>query len=79
MATLDENGTELRHQWGQITTILLVLAITITFLWLIRMRQLLLRGAKAMDKGILTPSDFCLLGRHMEFDNYDPESIKNEI
>jgi hypothetical protein len=43
------------------------------------MRQLLLRGAKDMDKGILTPSDFCLMGRHMEFDNYDPESIKNEI
>jgi len=43
------------------------------------MRQLLLQAAKNLDIGILTPSDFCLMGKHMEFDNYDPESIKAEI
>lgn len=63
----------------QITTLLLVVAIVITFIWLIRMRQLLQRGAEALDRGSLTPSDFCLMGRHMQFENYDPESIKKEV
>jgi hypothetical protein len=63
----------------QYTTILLVVCITFTFLWLIKMRQMLLRGAKALDKGITTPSDFCLMGRHMQFEQYDPASIKREI
>lgn len=43
------------------------------------MRQLLLQAAKNLDMGILTPSDFCLMGKHMEFSNYDPDSIKAEI
>lgn len=75
----DPNGEAIRHTYMQVMTILLVVCITFTFLWLIRMRQLLQRGAKALDKGITTPSDFCLMGRHMQFEQYDPASIKKEI
>jgi hypothetical protein len=39
----------------------------------------LLEAAKKLDVLTLTPSDFCLMGKHMEFENYDPESIKKEI
>jgi hypothetical protein len=68
-----------RHEWMHVTAGLLLAAIIITFMWLIRMRQLLLQEAKDLDMQTLTPSDFCLMGKHMEFEKYDPESIKTEI
>ena len=27
----------------------------------------------------MTPSDYCLMGKHMIFEKYDPDSIKAEI
>ena len=35
--------------------------------------------AKNIDVGILSPSDFCIMGKHMEFKNYDVEEMEKEI
>lgn len=70
-----EDGT----QWMRISTALLVAVIFLSFLFLIDMRRRLITATKQLDMAILTPSDFCLMGKHMEFENYDPESIKQEI
>ena len=59
--------------------LLLVIAIALTYMWLIKMRQNLAKEVRNLDLGVVTPSDFCLMGKHMIFENYDPESIKAEI
>lgn len=32
-----------------------------------------------LDKKALTPSDYCLMGMHMKFEDYTPQGMKNEI
>ena len=54
-------------------------AIFISFIWIIRLRYTLSKNKKDLDKNIESPSDYCLMGKHMEFENYDPQSIENEI
>ena len=59
--------------------ILLFLSIMISYCWIVGKKKKLIDAEKKLDLDILSPSDFCLMGRHMEFENYDPESIKKEI
>tara|TARA_B110000285_G_C15006789_1_gene554286 strand:+ start:330 stop:512 length:183 start_codon:yes stop_codon:yes gene_type:complete len=55
--------------------IVLLFSIMISYCWIVVMRKNLIDDAKKLDLDTLSPSDFCLMGRHMEFENYDPESI----
>ena len=59
--------------------LLLLIAITLTYIWLIKMRQNLNKKVRELDLGVATPSDFCLMGKHMIFESYDPDSIKADI
>ena len=59
--------------------ILLLISIVIAYLGLLKVRFLLKQGATEIDVGILTPSDYCLMGRHMNFKDYNVKSIKAEI
>lgn len=43
------------------------------------MRRNLLKKALKLDQDVYTPSDYCIMGKNMKFDNYSPESIRKEI
>ena len=32
-----------------------------------------------LDANVYTPSDFCLMGKNMQFDNYNPTEIEKAI
>jgi hypothetical protein len=43
------------------------------------MRKYLMHTSIKLDRETFTPSDFCLMGIDMEFDNYTQDEIEKEI
>ena len=56
-----------------------LLSVSLTLLVLVCMRASLIRKALTLDQDAYTPSDFCLMGINMSFDEYTPEKIEEEI
>lgn len=48
----------------------------IYFMW---MRRRLLTKIMELDDKALTPSDYCLMGMHMKFEDYTAQGMKEEI
>ena len=65
-----------RLSYVQVVAILILLSIIISLIYLIWMRNNLLQTALKLDIDALTPSDFCLMGMNMKFDNYAPKEIE---
>lgn len=59
--------------------LLLILSIGFSFVYLIWMRYRILKISFDLDMDLYTPSDFCLMGVNMEFKNYSPDAIEQEI
>ena len=56
-----------------------MLTILVTFVLLFYLRKNLLDKAMKLDANVYTPSDFCLMGKNMQFDNYNPTEIEKAI
>ena len=56
-----------------------MLSILVTFVLLFYLRKNLLDKAMKLDANVYTPSDFCLMGKNMQFDNYNPTEIEKAI
>ena len=80
-STVTKSGLEFAKRNGYMKVLLVVflLAILMTFLWLVRLRKKLLEKACKLDADIYTPSDFCLMGKNMKFDDYNPKAIEKQI
>lgn len=63
----------------ELAAMLVMLSIFISFIYLIWLRANLFEKAIKLDDEALTPSDFCLMGTHMRFDNYSPKAVEEEI
>jgi len=57
----------------------MMIAIVVSLLYLIYMRKSLLDLSCTLDHEAFTPSDFCMIGRNMEFEDFSPASIEAEI
>mmetsp|Transcript_17892 Transcript_17892/g.30407 ORF Transcript_17892/g.30407 Transcript_17892/m.30407 type:complete len:217 (+) Transcript_17892:554-1204(+) len=66
-----------RKQYLDIITILIMASVAISIVYLIWMRQKLLRKSLLMDLDAFTPSDFCLMGLNMHFEDCSPNAIEN--
>jgi hypothetical protein len=56
-----------------------VASIVVTLLYLIWMRKRILQIALDLDLDAFTPSDFCLMGTNMAFDDYTPDAMEAKI
>lgn len=43
------------------------------------MRKKLMKTIMELDDNALTPSDYCLMGMHMKFEDYTSQGMKDEI
>lgn len=68
-----------RVEFINIMIILMFVSIVISLFYLIWMRSHLLKYDMQIDEDAFTPSDFCLMGVNMRFDDYSPEGIEKEI
>ena len=61
--------------------VLVVISIMLMFFLLIALRRNLIKAAMELDEKAVTPSDFALIGKNLEFDNdkYDPDSIHEHL
>ena len=58
---------------------LLIFSVLVSLVYLIWMRKKLLEEALKLDIDAFTPSDFCLMGMNMKFDDYNPETMKEKV
>jgi hypothetical protein len=58
---------------------LIIVAIIFCNLILIYSRKLLLDKAIEMDVSIFTPSDFCVMGTNIYFEDHSQEGMEKEI
>lgn len=57
----------------------MILTTLCSYIWLVFQRKQLFEYAIQFDADVYTPSDFCLIGKNMKFDDYNPEAIKTAI
>ena len=58
---------------------LMSVSIVLMFIILIIIRRSLLNMAQALDLGAYTPSDYCIQGRSMKFDDYAHMAIEDSL
>lgn len=68
-----------RNNYMKYLLVIFLLAVLISFLWLVYLRKKLLEKAMQLDLDIYTPSDFCLMGKNMKFNDYNPKAIEKAI
>ena len=68
-----------RNDYMKVLLVVFLLAVLISFGWLIFLRKKLLEKALKLDEDIYTPSDFCIMGKNMKFENYNPSKIEEAI
>jgi hypothetical protein len=70
---------EKRKEFIGYIAILIVVSIVVSIIYVIWMRSNILEKALKLDQEAFTPSDFCLMGSCMTFDDYTPEKIQEAI
>ena len=70
---------EKRKKYVGVVATLVLVSIILSFLFLIWMRSNLLQKALKLDADAFTPSDFCIMGMTMKFDDYSPDAITDKI
>ena len=73
----DDNSN--RNVYMNILLAFLLFSILVSFLLVVYIRKRLLHKARVLDSHVYTPSDFCLMGTNMRFDNYSPEEITKTV
>ena len=68
-----------RNGYAQWVGILQTLCVVFSLIFLIVMRYKILQTALKLDEDAFTPSDFCLMGMDMTFDDCSPEAIKERV
>lgn len=78
---LDGDFTEFKNKKGSLFNLFCcaVLALCVSFIFLIYMRAKLIGKALLLDQDAFTPSDFCLQGSKMEFDDYTASAMEQKI
>jgi hypothetical protein len=56
-----------------------LVATLVSLIYLVYLRRLVLIKAADLERTAYTPSDFCIMGTNMKFDNCSPENIEREI
>ena len=57
----------------------MMISIFVSFIYLVWLRWNLFEKAIKLDDDALTPSDFCLMGTWMRFENYSPKKAEEEV
>ena len=66
-----------RRKYILASALIIMLSIFVSLIYLIFMRRSLIKANKELDSKALTPSDYCVMGMSMYFDDYSPESISD--
>jgi hypothetical protein len=70
---------EERAKHVNIISAFVIVSVVFSLLYLIWMRRSILKGSLDLDLDAVTPSDFCVMGRHMVFDSYNLEDMDAQI
>jgi hypothetical protein len=70
---------ELRQSYMATCAGLISIAFVVSLLYLLYMRTYISRMAIELDEGAHTPSDFCVMGMEMYFDDYSAEAMEAKI
>merc|ERR1711970_1301171 len=62
-----------------ISAILVLVGVIISLLYLICMRWKMSKISLELDEGVYTPSDFCVMGMEMAFDDYSADGIEEKV
>ena len=68
-----------RQSFMYISAILVFLGVIISLIYLVCMRWKMAKIALDLDKDVYTPSDFCVMGMEMAFDDYSAEGIEERV
>lgn len=58
---------------------LMTVSIIISIIYLVWMRKRLMSQSLTLDMDAFTPSDFCIMGMNMVFDDYNPDAMEKEV
>lgn len=76
---IDDNCEPYVESYIVATASLQLASVIVTILYLTRMRFTLKSYSLELDSKAFTPSDFCVQGINMKFENYNPKAISQSI
>jgi hypothetical protein len=77
--TCEKIPTEQRRKYVEQYVTLCAVSIILMFIILILIRRALLNMAQTLDLGAYTPSDYCIQGSNMKFDDYAHMAIEDSL